>query len=102
MARKGAEHRYRELRAELASLLKPEGRMALTIPIGLDAKFAPFHRVYGKQRLPRLLAPFEVVAEEFWAKPTGRHWERVDRAAATLHTSGAAAPWTQACTARGL
>jgi SAM-dependent methyltransferase len=63
----------------LERLLQPGGRMALTIPIGCDAVFAPYLRVYGGERLPRLLAPFEVVAEEFWAKPAGPRWERVER-----------------------
>src|SRR5271165_1591807 len=33
-------------------LLKPNGRMVLTIPCGRDAAIAPWHRVYGEQRLP--------------------------------------------------
>jgi SAM-dependent methyltransferase len=70
-----------DLRAmeRLAALLKPGGRMALTLPVGRDAVFAPYHRVYGPERLPRLLAPFEVAVERYVAKPRGPRWEEVDR-----------------------
>jgi 2-polyprenyl-3-methyl-5-hydroxy-6-metoxy-1,4-benzoquinol methylase len=73
-----------DLRAmeKLASLLKPDGAMALTIPVGRDAVFSPFHRVYGPERLERLLAPFTVVAERFLTKPDGPRWQEVDRATA--------------------
>ena len=70
-----------DLRAmeRMSRLLKPGAGMALTIPVGQDAVFSPLHRVYGPDRLPRLLAPFEIVAERYWAKPDGRRWREVDR-----------------------
>jgi SAM-dependent methyltransferase len=70
-----------DLRAmtKLAGLLKPTGEMALTIPVGRDAVFSPFHRVYGPERLERLLAPFEIVAERYLTKPDGPRWQEVDR-----------------------
>lgn len=39
----------------LRELMNHEGIMILTVPVGQDAVFAPFHRVYGEQRLPKLL-----------------------------------------------
>jgi len=66
----------------LASALKPDGGMALTIPVGRDAVFQPLHRIYGPERLPRLLAPFEVVAERYWAKPSGPRWKEISRESA--------------------
>jgi SAM-dependent methyltransferase len=73
-----------DLRAmeRLAALLKPGGRMALTIPVGRDAVFAPLHRVYGRERLPRALAPFELLLERYWAKADGPRWREVERAVA--------------------
>lgn len=73
-----------DLRAmeRLAGLSKPGAGMALTIPVGRDAIFPPLHRVYGPDRLPRLLAPFEIVAESYWAKPRGPRWQEVARGTA--------------------
>jgi len=39
----------------LRSLMKPKGIQLLTIPVGRDSVFYPWHRVYGKARLPLLL-----------------------------------------------
>jgi len=64
------------------SLLKPTGRMLLTIPCGRDEAVAPWHRVYGEQRLPKLLQGFEIVEEEYWAKRTDNRWYGCDRAVA--------------------
>lgn len=52
----------------LRSLLKPGGIMLLTIPVGKDAVFAPLHRLYGPERLPRLLEGFGVREEKYWLK----------------------------------
>ena len=64
------------------ALLKPAGRMLMTIPCGEDAAIAPWHRVYGAQRLPKLLNGFEIVEEEFWVKRGDNRWYPCDRAAA--------------------
>ncbi len=65
-------------------LLKPTGRMLLTIPCGQDAAIVPWHRVYGAQRLPKLLSGFEVLEEEFWAKRPDNRWYPSDRKTALL------------------
>jgi SAM-dependent methyltransferase len=65
----------------LRGLLKPQGQMVVTVPVGQDAVFAPNHRVYGEQRLPRLLDGFAINEEQFWQKQD-RHWVQVERAAA--------------------
>jgi SAM-dependent methyltransferase len=72
----------------LRAVLGDGGRMILTIPVGRDLIAAPQHRVYGEQRLPRLLEPFEATEEQYWRK-AGRHWTQCDRAAA-LQTQGSA------------
>lgn len=73
-----------DLRAmnKLARLLRPDGDMILTLPLGVDAVFAPYHRVYGAARLPALLEPFTVREESCWAKIDGSVWESVERDAA--------------------
>ena len=68
--------------ARLRSLLKPGGLMLLTIPIGTDAVFAPWHRVYGPERLPRLLQGFTAESREFWLKDPENRWARSDEGTA--------------------
>ncbi len=46
-----------------ADILKPDGRLLMTAPCGRDAIMAPWCRVYGPERIPRLLAPFCVEKE---------------------------------------
>jgi hypothetical protein len=70
----------------MADLLAESGRMILTIPVGQDAVFSPQHRIYGEERLPRLLERYRPVEEQYWAKD-GPQWKLVERAAA-LGTEG--------------
>jgi hypothetical protein len=67
---------------KLATLLRPDGDMILTLPAGIDGVFSPYHRVYGEQRLPRLLEPFAVRDEAWWAKLDGKTWQSTTREAA--------------------
>lgn len=55
----------------LKSLMKPQGKMLLTIPIGLDAVVGHWHRVYGRERLPKLLSGYEILHQVYWAKSNG-------------------------------
>jgi SAM-dependent methyltransferase len=67
----------------MADMLAPGGRMILTIPVGLDLVWPPLHRIYGEERLPRLLEPFEVGEEQFWCKDAATGlWRQGDRAEA--------------------
>ena len=75
-----------EAMAIMAEALKPDGRHILTIPVGRDGAYAPYHRVYGEQRLPRLLEPYDTVEEQWWAKRSDV-WVQTDRATA-LATEG--------------
>jgi SAM-dependent methyltransferase len=70
-----------DLRAmeKMARILKPDGSMVLTIPIGRDAVHAPLHRIYGEERLPRLLDHWQVREENYWAKPASDRYEPVTR-----------------------
>jgi SAM-dependent methyltransferase len=70
-----------DLRAmeKMAGLLKPGGDMVLTLPVGRDGVYAPWHRVYGENRLARLLEFWAVQKESYWAKPGGAKYEPVSR-----------------------
>lgn len=54
------------LRERLAG---PDSRMIFTIPVGQDSVERPYHRIYGPERLPKVLAGFKIVKEAYFAKP---------------------------------
>jgi SAM-dependent methyltransferase len=61
----------------------PESRMVLTVPVGRDMVAAPFHRIYGEARLPRLLAQFRIATEVYYAKTGSENvWRPVSRSVA--------------------
>jgi Caenorhabditis protein of unknown function, DUF268 len=58
----------------------PAARMILTIPVGRDKVARPFHRIYGRDRLPRLLDRYRTVTEAYFAKIGSRNvWQPVAR-----------------------
>jgi hypothetical protein len=63
-----------EAMVRLHELMKPDAVMLMTIPVGQDDVFAPNARVYGAQRLPRLLKPFRVEKEVYWVKDLQNRW----------------------------
>ncbi|MFQ5911136.1 MAG: DUF268 domain-containing protein, partial [Thermoplasmata archaeon] len=63
-------------------LIMPGGIMLLTVPVGQDAVFPPWHRVYGEERLPRLLHGYVVEREAFWTKDESNRWQCCDRGVA--------------------
>lgn len=63
-----------EAMAKLRRLMKPDGHMLLTLPVGHDAVVRPLHRIYGMKRLPRLLEGYEVVESSFWRKDARNVW----------------------------
>lgn len=71
-----------EAMAALKRVLRPGKLMLLTIPIGQDRTFQPLHRVYGPERLPRLLAGWEILEQESWLKDQHNLWVRADEAVA--------------------
>jgi SAM-dependent methyltransferase len=72
--------------------LKSGGKMLLAIPVGLDQVFAPLCRVYGKQRLPRLLRGYSILKEEFWLKNKSNTWSPCPRNEA-LNFQASAGSW---------
>jgi hypothetical protein len=74
----------------MRDLLAPQGRMILTVPVGRDLVCPPLHRVYGHDRLPRLLEGYAVNEEQFWWKePSASAWTQTDQGTA-LATEGSA------------
>jgi SAM-dependent methyltransferase len=62
----------------MRALMKPGATMLLTVPVGRDAVFSPLHRVYGTERLPRLLEGFNVEHSEYWVKDADNRWTASD------------------------
>lgn len=58
----------------LRGLMRPDGVMLLTVPVGQDTVFAPFHRVYGEKRLRSLLEGLRVKHHEYWMKDSSNRW----------------------------
>lgn len=81
-----------EAMARLWELMKAGGVMLLTIPVGRDAVFAPLCRVYGKERLPRLLDGYIVEKEVFWVKDQENRWVQADKGTA-LNFEASAGSW---------
>ena len=73
----------------LRNLMKPGGVMLLTVPVGRDAVFAPLCRIYGRERLPRLLDGYLVKSEAFWVKDQENCWSPCDRETALAFEASA-------------
>ena len=73
-----------EAMSRLRDLMKPDGIMLLTIPVGCDAVFMPLHRVYGSERLPKLLSGYVVENEQYWVKNDRNEWVLIDRQGALM------------------
>jgi len=58
----------------LGELLSDGGVHILSVPVGIDAVIAPFHRVYGENRLPKLLKNWDVKKEQYWIKDSNNEW----------------------------
>ena len=68
-----------EAMARLLTLMKPGGVMLLTIPVGKDEVFPPLHRIYGAERLPKLINRYVIKKEDYWIKDEQNRWIKVDR-----------------------
>jgi hypothetical protein len=71
-----------EVMNRFADVLKPGGLLIMTAPCGIDAVMAPWCRVYGPDRLPKLFSRFELVKENYWIKNPHNQWVQCDRNAA--------------------
>ena len=66
-------------------LLSPDGLVFLTLPVGQDVVHGSWHRVYGPERLPRLLSAFDIVKSRFLIKKPWGPWYECDRETALAH-----------------
>jgi SAM-dependent methyltransferase len=66
----------------LKRILKPPKLMLLTIPVGRDHVFHPLHRVYGEERLPKLISGWDIIKKEFWIKDDFNRWFHVEESVA--------------------
>lgn len=60
--------------AELRRVMRPGAIMLLTIPLGQDAVFIPKCRVYGAERLPRLLDGYDIREQYCYVKTERNDW----------------------------
>ncbi len=81
-----------EAMARLCDLMKPGGTMLLTIPVGQDEVFPPMCRVYGVERLPKLLAGYEIQEESYWVKDDQNRWIQSARSSALQFKCSAGSP----------
>jgi Caenorhabditis protein of unknown function, DUF268 len=76
--------------AIMRDLLSAGGRMIMTIPVGRDLVCEPLHRIYGQERLPRLLEGYAVEEAQYWRRdPAASAWVELERDDA-LWTEGSA------------
>jgi len=68
-----------EVMETFARVLRPGGLLLMSVPVGRDAVIAPLCRVYGEERLPRLLAPFQIEKERYWCKDHENRWASTTR-----------------------
>jgi hypothetical protein len=65
--------------ARMRDLLTDDGILVLTLPVGVDHVHSPMHRIYGCERLPRLLDGFDIIASAYWVKGIDGVWNPVAR-----------------------
>ena len=68
--------------ALLRNILNSNKKMLLTVPVGRDRVFHSLHRVYGEERLPKLVSGWEIKKKEFWIKNDFNRWISVEESVA--------------------
>jgi len=68
-----------EAMTKLRELMKPNGMMLLTIPVGQDDVFLPMCRIYGTERLPMVLEGYAIEKETFWVKDDQNRWTPAEK-----------------------
>lgn len=72
------EHTDGDLRTmqKIKMLLRQDGILILTVPAGEDAIYKPWHRVYGRKRMPSLLSGFQIKKSAGYVKEPWGPWRR--------------------------
>jgi hypothetical protein len=64
----------------LLGMMNESASMVMTIPVGIDGVFLPNHRVYGTDRLSKLLSGFKIETQRYFAKTESkRFWAEVSK-----------------------
>lgn len=69
----------------LRKLLKPGGRMLMTLPVGSGGPSILRPRQYDAPRLARLLTGWQVISKEYWLQQERRRWLPVEEREAFSH-----------------
>jgi SAM-dependent methyltransferase len=75
--------------SKVRNILKPTGVCILTIPVGEDGVYSPWHRIYGNERLPQLLHGFKILKSCYYIKTGWDKWHESSKESA-LSFSGSA------------
>jgi SAM-dependent methyltransferase len=59
---------------KVRNILKLTGVCILTIPVGVDGVYLPWHRVYGNERLAQLLQGYKVLKSRYFVKSGWDKW----------------------------
>jgi len=62
---------------EIKRILKPTGRLLLTVPYGVPVVVKPVHRIYDKQWLAELCEGYQVSECPFYAREKSGYWREV-------------------------
>lgn len=73
---------------KLRRLLERDGRMLLSLPVGRDAVIRPLHRIYGAERLSKVLRGYDVEEEVYYRKGGGNIWLSCSRNEALREPGG--------------
>ena len=61
------------------SCLKDEGRLILTIPVGIYTVIPPYYRVYGEERFEKLITGFDLRQERYFIRDEKDCWFECSR-----------------------
>lgn len=72
---------------EMLRVIRPSGRVVLTVPFGKPKVVVPYHRIYGKQSLSDLVHGSEIEVEEYWIRDENGYPMKVDKEVAETYGS---------------
>lgn len=72
---------------EMLRIIRPDGKIVLTVPFGKPKVVAPYHRIYGRRSLDDLIFGAELVVEEYWIRDENRYPMKVDKELAETYGS---------------
>lgn len=70
---------------KVRELLRADGRLILTLPLGQDYVLRPWHRIYGRERFPRLIEDFQIIEGRALLRTAGGPWRETTVETAMNH-----------------